>query len=142
MSILSRFSEPSTACLICSGRLLSADPLRPALGVELEPELGGDHHLAAERRERLAHQLLVGEGAVDFRRVEEGDAALDGRADQRDHLCLVGGRAVAEAHAHAAEPEGGDFQAAVSEFALLHVSVHSGVVPGTLAYHGRLPTRR
>ena len=51
-----------------------------------EAELGGDHDLVAERRERLADQLLVGERAVDLGGVEEGDAALDGGADQRDRL--------------------------------------------------------
>ena len=52
--------------------------------LELEAELGRDHHLVADRRQRLAHQLLVGERAVDLGGVEEGDAALDRRADQRD----------------------------------------------------------
>ena len=83
--------------------------------VELEAELGGDHHLVAERRERLADQFLVGERAVDLGGVEEGDAALDGRADQRDHLALVRRRAVAEAQPHAAEAERRDLEAAAAE---------------------------
>ena len=91
-----------------------------AVRVDVEPELGGDHHLLADRRERLAHQLLVRERAVDFGGVEEGDAEVDGRPDQRDPLLLVHGRAVAEAHAHAAEPEGRDFQAAVAKCSFLH----------------------
>ena len=107
------------------------DVLRPAvqarpapaggrLGLEVEPELGGDHDLVAERGQGLAHELLVRERAVDLGGVEEGDAAFDGRPEQRDHLLLVLGRAVREAHAHAAEPDGRDFQVAVSEFAFLH----------------------
>ena len=40
--------------------------------------------------------------------------------DHRDHLPLVFRGTVSEAHAHAAEPDGRDFQAARSEFALLH----------------------
>ena len=99
---------------------VQADPARPAVGIELEPELGGDHHLLAERGEGFAHELLVRERAVDLGGVEERDAAFDGRPNQRDHLLLVRGRAVAEAHAHAAEPEGRDFQVALSKFALLH----------------------
>ena len=51
-SVLSRLSEASATCLMCSGRLSSARLL--PVGVEVEPELGGDHHLVAERRERLA----------------------------------------------------------------------------------------
>ena len=87
--------------------------------VEVEAELGGDHDLVADRRERLADQLLVRERAVGLGGVEEGDAALDGGADQRDHLLPVRRRAVGEAHAHAAEAEGRDLEA-LSECALLH----------------------
>ena len=86
----------------------------------LEAELGGDHDLLAERRERFADQLFVGERAVDLGGVEEGDAALDGGADQRDTLLLLDGRAIAEAQAHAAEADGRDFQTTVAELALLH----------------------
>ena len=111
---------------MCSGRL-SRPTCLPA--IEPEAELGGDHHLAAERSERFAHELFVRERAVDFGGVEERDAAFDGRADQRDHLLLVRGRAVAEAHAHAAEAEGRDFQVAASQFALLHFSSCSALVP-------------
>ena len=103
------------------------DVLRPAVQAallafraNLEPELGGDHHLLAEGSERFAHEFFVRERAVDLGGVEERDAAFDGRPDQRDHLLLVLGRAVAEAHSHAAEPEGRDFQVALSEFAFLH----------------------
>ena len=35
---------------------------------------------------RFAHNLFVLVGAVDFGRVEEGDAALEGAADQLDGL--------------------------------------------------------
>ena len=95
---------------------------RLAVGVELEPELGGDDHLLADGSESFAHELLVCERAVDLRGVEERDAALDGRAQQRDHLLPVCRRAVAEAHRHAAEPDGRDFQVVVSEPSLLHGS--------------------
>ena len=96
----------------------SLDVLRPAveaallagLRIEIEAELGGDHHLSAERRQRFAHELLVGEWAVDFGGVEEGDAALDGRADQRDSCLLFDRRTVAKAQPHAAEADGRDFQ--------------------------------
>ena len=107
------------------------DVLRPAVqprrarpliaAAQVEPELGGDHHLLAEGSEGLAHEFFVRERAVDLGGVEERDAAFDGRPEQGGHLLLVLGRAVGKAHAHAAEPEGRDFQVAVSEFALLHV---------------------
>src|SRR5271155_2197333 len=89
-------------------------------GINFEAELGGDYHPAAQGSERLAHQFLVSVGAIDLRGVEECDAQFDGLADQRDHILLVRGRTEAKAHAHAAEAEGGDFQVAVSQFALLH----------------------
>ena len=74
-SVRSRLSDSSTLRLIVSGRL--STPVDCA-GRELEAELGRDHDLVADRFERLADELLVGERAVDLRGVEEGDAALDG----------------------------------------------------------------
>ena len=56
-----------------------------------EPELGGDDDLVAERCEGFADEFLVDERAVDLGGVEEGDAALDRRPDQRDHLLPVAG---------------------------------------------------
>ena len=61
---------------MCSGRLVDAAVLA-RLGIDVEAELGGDHHPVAHRPQRLADHLLVGEGAIDLGGVEEGDAALD-----------------------------------------------------------------
>jgi hypothetical protein len=77
-------------------------------------------HLPAERRQGFAHQLFVRERSVDLGGVEEGDAPLDGRPQQLDHLGLVAGGTEAEAHAHASEPDGRDFQIAFPEPAFLH----------------------
>src|SRR5208283_2096951 len=88
--------------------------------INLEPELGGDHHLVAKWSEGFTHELFVCERAIYFCRVEKRDAAFDGRPNQRDHLLLVSWRTVAKAHAHAAEPESRYFQVAFSKFALLH----------------------
>jgi hypothetical protein len=74
----------------------------------------------AERGESFADELFVGVRAVGLGRVEERHAELDGPAKQRRHLLLVRRRAVAEAHAHAAEPQRGHFQIALSKFAFLH----------------------
>jgi hypothetical protein len=45
--------------------------------VAIEAELRGDDHLPAERRQRLAHEFLVRERAIDLGGVEERDALLD-----------------------------------------------------------------
>jgi hypothetical protein len=59
---------------------------RPAAGrlIDREAELGGDHDLSRIGAQRLADEFLVGERAIDFGGVEEGDAAFDRRADQVD----------------------------------------------------------
>src|SRR5438477_319 len=96
--------------------------LLPA-GITSDPELRGDHHLSAHRRQRLANELFVGVRTVNFGGIEECDAAFNGRADERDHRLLVRWDTVALAHPHAAEPEGRDFEVALSKFALLHASL-------------------
>jgi hypothetical protein len=97
--------------------------------VQVEPELRGDDDLLAERKKGFADELFVRERAVDLRGIEERDTTLDSRANQRDHRLLVGGRAVAEAHRHAAESESRDFQVVVSKCSLLHcVSVQSSIM--------------
>ena len=95
-------------------------PARIGVGAKVEPEFGGDHHPVAEGSEGFAHEFFVQERAVDLGGVEECDAAFHGCPDQSGHLLLVFGRAVRKAHSHAAEPEGRNFQAALSKFALLH----------------------
>ena len=87
---------------------------------QVESKLGGDHHLVTEGSQRFTDEFFVRERAVDFGGIEECDAALNGRAEQRDHLRLVLGRTVRKAHAHAAEPDGRDFEIASSKFAFLH----------------------
>ena len=110
-SVLRRLSEPSTTFLMCSGRLFSP----PAF--EVEAELGRDHDLVADGRERLADKLFVGVGAVDLGRIEERDALFVGGANDLDALVSVGGRAVVGADAHAPGAHFRDFQ--LSEFSCL-----------------------
>ena len=62
---------------------------RAGLQIDVEAELGRDDDLVAERRHRLAEQGLIGERPIGFSRVEEGDAALEGVADQA-HRVLCG----------------------------------------------------
>src|SRR5437667_3104103 len=94
--------------------------LLPA-GITSDPELRGDHHLCAHRRQGLAHELFIGVRTVNLGGIEECDAAFNGRADERDHRLLVRWDTVALAHPHAAEPQRRHFQTPLSQFALLHV---------------------
>ena len=103
------------------GAAAQAAPL-PGLRVDLEPELGRDHHSVAHGSQGFAHQLLVGVRTIDFGRVEECDAAIDGRADQRDALLLLDRLAIGEAQAHAAEPDLRNLESALAESAFLHCS--------------------
>jgi hypothetical protein len=75
----------------------------------LEAEFGRDHHAVAYRLECLADQHLVFIGTVEFGRVEERDAELDGAAEGSDRF-MLGLAAIGEAHAHAAEADGEDFE--------------------------------
>ena len=91
-----------------------------AVGIELEAKFCGDDYAPAKWRERFTDYLFVREGSVDLRGIEERHATLYRRADQSDSLLLVGRWAVAIGEAHAAEPEGGNFEVTVSELALVH----------------------
>ena len=93
-----------------------------AVRVDPEAELGRDHHLVTKGSQRLAHELLIREGAVGFGGVKEGHAPLDRRADDLDPMLPIGRRAVVRVEPHAAVPEGRDFQMTASELALLHFS--------------------
>src|SRR6266480_4765838 len=77
----------------------------------------------AHRCQRLAHELFVGVRTVYLGGIEECDTAFHGRADERDHRRFVRWDTVALAHPHAAEPEGRDFEIALSKFAVLHASL-------------------
>ena len=90
VSVLSRLSEASTPRLIVSGRL--SRPPRFGSVCKVEPELRGDDDTLANRLERLADELLVGEPPVHLGGVEEGNAAVDGDEDQGDHLLPLGDR--------------------------------------------------
>ncbi len=104
-----------------------ADVFRPAVhaalaavGTEVEAELRGDDDLVPDGAEGFAQQFLVLVRPVGFRRVEEGDAPIEGGADQLDRFLLLSGRTIAVAQAHASETESRDFETAFSEFTLLH----------------------
>jgi hypothetical protein len=79
-----------------------------AVGVEGEAELGGDDDLIAYGLKGLTDEFLVDERPLHLGGVEQRDAALDGGAQQSDVRGPVG--AVALAHAHRSETDGGDPQ--------------------------------
>src|SRR5262249_870531 len=72
---------------------------------------------------RFAHQFFVDEWAISLRRIEERHAAFDGCPNERNHLLLVGWRAISRTHSHAAQSESRDFETPFSEFALFHVLI-------------------
>src|SRR4051794_34842899 len=112
-----------------------ADVLRPAgdaglltVLVKGEAELRRDDDAVADRLQRLADQLLVVERAVHLGRVEEGDATVDRRPEEGDHLLAWRSGAEGLAHSHAAEAERGHLQGAGAEGACLHgASPHAWV---------------
>src|SRR5689334_22619761 len=84
-----------------------ADVLGPAVDSDLLPfrtdfetKLRCDQHTIAYRRERLAYKFFVREWTIHFGRVEERNAAINRRPEQRNHLLLVRRGSVTVAHAH------------------------------------------
>ena len=88
--------------------------------LNMESKLRWDHHLFAKWRQRFADEFFVRKRALDLRRIEESDAALGRVADELDRFGLAERPAVAEVEAHAAEADRRNFEAALSEFSLLH----------------------
>src|ERR1700728_1365925 len=73
---------------------------------DVEPELGGNHHLPAKRSERFANELFVQPRAVDFGRVKECDASIHGGMEEIGHLLLILWWTIGKTHSHAAKTEG------------------------------------
>jgi hypothetical protein len=90
--------------------------------LEFESKLGCDDDLIAHRSESFADEFFIYEGTVDLSGIEEGYAAVDGAAHDRDHflLCTRDG-AVTGAHPHTTQADGRDFKIAFSKSALLHL---------------------
>ncbi|MNT23832.1 hypothetical protein D3C72_1592710 [compost metagenome] len=71
-----------------------------------EAKLGGDDHLIAHRCQGFAHHLFVQVRAVHLGGIEERDASVNRRSDQRNGLLCVSRGAVAMAQAHATQAQG------------------------------------
>lgn len=82
-------------------------PRRHRLFTTGQWSLLGDGH----GRKRLPDKLLVGEGAVGFGGIEEGDTALMRRPQRPDGLLAVRHVAIGEAQSEAAIADGRDFEA-------------------------------
>jgi len=82
--------------------------------IDIEAELGRDHDVVSERRQRIAHQFLVDEWAIGFGRIKEGDTPFVGCPDERDLFLFVGGRTVPGTRTHAAKTKSRDLQVASS----------------------------
>src|SRR5437899_11217935 len=65
---------------------VQTDWMRIFLGVNLEPELGRDHHLVTQGSESLAHKLFIHERTIDFGGIEKTDASFDCCSNERNHL--------------------------------------------------------
>src|SRR5277367_114179 len=85
---------------------VDADGPRAAIWVQLIAELRCDHDAIPERKKSFSKQLFIRERSVYLRGIEEGDAIIDRRTQQCDHLVFVGRRTVSPAHSHAAQPNG------------------------------------
>jgi hypothetical protein len=103
LSTPSRRSESSTVALMYSGRL--SRPVR-LLPPKENPNLVDDD-LLADRSQGLTDKLFVRERAVHLGGVEEGDAEVDGGADEGDAVLLADGRTVRVAKPHAAKSDRG-----------------------------------
>ncbi len=93
---------------------VKGSPLAVIVGIGLETELGGDDHVFAEGRECFADDLFIDVRAVDLGSVEEGDATLDGAANELNSLRFFRCRAKAEAQAHASETKCRYFKTALA----------------------------
>ena len=100
----------------------SVDPAHQRIIRARDAELGRQHDLVAPARQRLAHQFLIGEGAVHVRGVDKIDALVYGAMDSGDGLAVVA-LAVELRHPHTPEPESGYLQ--LSQSSSLHGSNHS-----------------
>src|SRR6185437_4802082 len=90
------------------------------------PELGREHYPVATIADRLSNELLVGEGSVHVRCVQQRYSELDRAMNRRDRFAVIM-CAVEVAHSHAPESECGYFQAFTAKTSFLHLRYLSTV---------------
>jgi len=86
-------------------------------------ELSGQYDFLAARLQDLSEQALIGAGAVHVGGVEKIDADVE-RCVEHAEIGGFIGRPVEVRHAHAAETDGGDFEALRTEFATRNDNAH------------------
>src|SRR5258706_8308152 len=80
--------------------------------INVEAELGGDHDLVAEGRQRFPDQGFVGPGTVGLGSIKKGDAEVVGAANDADALGLFRRLAVGRSEAQGPKAEFGHLQGA------------------------------
>src|ERR1700676_3610627 len=91
-------------------------------GIADNSELCGQHELVALALDRASDELFVLVGPVNISGVEKGDAEFERAMNGRDRFGVVAS-GVKLRHAHAAEAEGGNFDAGTSKSAGFHPSM-------------------
>ena len=110
---------------MCSGRLFEPRKSRACFLIDVPTELCCDHDLVAERRDAFSEDTFHLMRAVSLGCVVKGDATLEGRSDDVDHLGPAGdGRLIGAAHILDAEPDARDLECA--EFAAPRTQVLLG----------------
>jgi len=99
---------------------VQTDWMRIFLGVNLEPELGRDHHLVTHGSESLAHELFIHERTVTSAVSKKVTPRSTAARMSAIISCLSLPLCRDQTQPHAAKPHGRDFKTPCSEIALLH----------------------
>jgi hypothetical protein len=109
-------------------RMAAQAGVRLGRWIDCKAELGRNSDLVAHVAQSLADNLLVGKGTIDFGGIEEGDAQIDCRSDQRDALFIGERVAVSRVQPHAAETYFRDCETVGSQLPRLHcIPRHSAI---------------
>jgi hypothetical protein len=91
----------------------AVEDARAATGVGDDAELRRQHNFVAAILDGPADQFLVGVRAVDFSRIQVGDAQVERPVDGSNGLGIAAGPDVVVArHRHGSESDAGDFESA------------------------------
>ena len=105
------------------GPAVQATGALSGLRVDVPAELGRNRHVHANGRNRFADETLVGKWAVDFGRIEVGDAPLERGADETAPLRPVGGGSIDLLESHATVANRRDDQTVLAKCSRLHVLI-------------------
>ena len=93
--------------------------------INVKAELGGDHDLVADGRQRFPDQGFVGPGTVDLGSIKQGDAEVVGAANDADALGLFRRLAVGRSEAQGPKAEFGHLKGAQLSHAHLATPIES-----------------